>query len=323
MSSGFDNKKLLYVLGILAVVLLLTFILKVPKEKATLKGSLAEFDTTAVNKIVLIPKKSEGDAFEFIKENGKWKIKQGNIVADPASGAVRNIFDEILSLKPRGLAAIDKSKWKEFELTDSLATRLKFLDAKDKVMSDILIGKFTYRQIANPYNGYGGNNIEGTSYVRVNGEDKIYSVDGFLAFTFRGKFNDWRNGSLIRCKKDDILKITFTLPGDSSYVVMKKDKSWFADNQPADSTAVANYLNTLAYLDAQDFKDGFNPVSNPAYQVVVEGNNFLNLTVKCFLTENTGEYILNSSQFPDTYFASKKDGIFSRVIKPKSYFLKK
>lgn len=271
----------------------------------------------------MIPKKSEGETFEFFKENNKWRISQGSIVSDPAQGAIQNIFTEILSLKPKSLAAIDKSKWEEFELTDSLATRVKLFDIKGKELADILIGKFSYKKINSPNNYSGGNNIEGTSFVRVNGENEIYAVDGFLAFSLSGKFSDWRNKNFIRCKKDDILKVTFTIPGDSSYVLLKKEKTWFADNQQADSTSVSSYLNSLAYIDGQDFKDGYRPVSNPEYQMVVEGNNLLNFSIKCFSVEGSDEYIMNSSLNPDVYFSSKRSGIFSQIIKPKNHFLKK
>jgi hypothetical protein len=323
MSKRFDNKKLLYVFGILVIILLLTFILKVPKEKATLKGSLVEFDTMDVSKIVLIPKSSAGEPFEFIKENNKWKISQGHIITNPAEGAVQNIFNEILSIKPQSLAAVDKSKWKEFDLTDSLATRIEFLNNKGNKMADILIGKFSYKQVTNPYGYSGGNNIEGTSFVRINGEKEVYAVDGFLAFSFSGKFSDWRDKTLIRCKKEDILKITFTFPHDSSYLLMKNDQGWLADGLQADSTSVANYLNTLGYLNGQDFKDDYKPASNPEYQMIVEGNNLLSFSIKCFSAEGTDEYIINSSLNPDVYFTTNKKGIFSQIIKPKTYFLKK
>jgi hypothetical protein len=297
--------------------------LKVPKENATLKGSLVEFDTMAVSKIVLIPKSSAGEPFEFVKDKNKWTVRQGSIISNPAEGAIQNIFNEILSIKPQSLAAVEESKWKEFDLTNSLATRIKFLNNKGKELTDILIGKFSYKQVTNPYGSYGGNNIEGTSFVRMNGEKEIYAVDGFLAFSFSGKFSDWRDKTLIRCKKEDILKITFTFPGDSSYSLMKKDPGWLADDLQVDSTSVSSYLNTLAYLYGQDFKDDYRPVSNPEYQMAAEGNNLLSFSIKRFSVEGTDDYILNSSLNPDVYITSKKNGIFSQIIKPKKHFLKK
>lgn len=323
MSKRFDNKKLFYILGVLVIALLLTFVLKVPRENATLKGLLVDLDTTAVAKIVLSPKISTGEPFEFFREKNRWRVRQGNIISDPVQGAIQNIFNEINSIKPQSLASVDETRWKEFELTDSLATRVKFLNSKGKVLTDILIGKLSYKQIANPYGYSGGNNIEGTSYVRIYGEKEVYAVDGFLAFTFNGKFSDWRDKTLFRCRKDDILKINFNLPGDSSYTLSKKESAWFADDQKADSTAVSNYLNSVENISGIDINDNFKPVSNPEYQVSFEGNNLLNVSVKCYAGEGTDDYILNSNLNPEVFFTSKKSGVFSQIVKSKKYFVKK
>jgi len=323
MSKRFDTKKLLYIFGALVVLLLLTVILKVPKEKATLKGLLLELDTAEVSKIVITPKYQEGEPFEFIRSENRWRIIQDNKTANPATGAIQNIFDEILALKPKSLAAVDKTKWKEFELTDSMATRVEFMNEKGRKLAGVLIGKFSYKQSPNPYNSYSGNNIEGTSYVRINDEKEIYAVDGFLAVSFSGQFSDWRDRSFIKSNKDDITEVSFRLPGDSSYVMVKKEKNWFIGSRQADSVSVSNYLNALSFIDGQEFRDGFIPVSNPEYQIVVQGNNLLNFTVKCYSAEGTDEFVLNSSLNPDVYYTSRRNGIFSQVIKPDTYFLKK
>ncbi len=128
---------------------------------------------------------------------------------------------------------------------------------RDKDLAELMIGKFTYKQVSNPYAGYGGNNIEGTTYVRLSGEEEIYAVEGFLAFSFSGGFNDWRDKSFLKCKKEDITKVTFTMPADSSFILAMKDSLWFAGSQPVDSAKTANFLNSLSLIDGQDFRDGY------------------------------------------------------------------
>jgi hypothetical protein len=321
MSKRFDNKKLFYILAGLLVILLLTVVVKIPKEKATLKERLVAVDTADVVKIVITPGVQKGKPFEFVKQDAKWTVRQDNVVSEPAKGAVTGIFTAILGIKPQSLAAIGEAKWTEYELTDSLATRVSLLNSRGREIAGMMIGKFTYRQVNNPY-AYGGNNIEGSTYVRIPGEEKIYAVEGFLALSFNGDFNDWRDKSFLRCKKDDIIKVTFTYPDDSSFVLSKKDSNWNVNNLTADSTNTSNYLNTLASVNGQDFRDGYKPVPFPEYQLVIEGNNLLNVTVKCYSGEKEGEFILNSSLNPDVYFASSKDELFGRLFKSKSYFLK-
>lgn len=323
MSKRFDNKRLLYILAGLVGLLVLTILLKVPAKQSTLKSFVAEVDTSDVSRIIFIPKKGTGEEFEFVKEKEKWIIKQGNLSARPVPWAVPNILGQIAAMKPKGLAARDDSKWAEYEVTDSLATRIRLLDGKNRDLTDLLIGKFTYTQVENPYSDYGGANVEGTSYVRINGEKEIYSVEGFLAINFSGTFNDWRDKSFIRCTSGDILKIDFIYPGDSSYVVSLTDKKWLLNGLPADSARVTGYLNTLSRIDGQEFIDGFTPSADPDYQMKVEGNNLTGFTVKAYNNPGTGKIVMNSSLYPEVWFSSTRDGIFSEVFKPKSNFLKK
>jgi hypothetical protein len=321
MSKRFDNRRLLYLLSGLILILILTMLFKVPGEKATLKNKIIEFDSSQVTRIILYPRADNGKQIEFIRNNGKWSVKQGAIASAIQKGAAENLMAGALSIKPQSLVAVNKSKWKEFELTDSLATRVRFLNKSEKTLADIMIGKFTYKQVDNPYAGYGGNNIQGTSYVRLYNGKEAYGVEGFLTFEFNRKFDDWRDNTFIHIKKEDITSVKFSYPADSSYTLAKKDSVWFIGNKMADSTNVANYLNALGYLNGQDFKDNFKPVSNPDFELLSEGNNLLNISVKCYKGENPGEYILNFSLNPEVFFTSKRDGIFDKIFKSRNYFL--
>jgi hypothetical protein len=323
MSKRFDNKKLIYLIAGLIVLLVVTMVVRIPKESATLKSRIVEFDTTAASKIIIYPKYLKESQIEFVKSNGKWTVQQGSVISSPQKGAVQNIFGELLSLKPQSLAAVNITKWAEFELTDSLATRVKILNAKGKALADVLLGKFTYKQVSNPYGGYGNNNnVEGTSFVRVTGEKEVYAVSGFVAFSFSGKFNDWRDKTFIGVNKNDITNISFTYPADSSFKLVKKDARWLIGIQSADSIKTSDFLTPLGSLNGDEIKDNFTPVLNPVFQMNIEGNNLLNVTVKGYTGEIAGEYILNSSQNPDVYFSSKKEGLFGKLFKSQGYFLK-
>jgi hypothetical protein len=320
MSNRFDNKKLLYLLIGLIAILLLTVVIKIPKERATLRSKIVEFDTSEVNKIILYPRVSIGNAVEFNKNNNKWKVQQGNIVSATQEGVVQNIFSDVLRIKPQSLAAVSKSNWKEFEVTDSLATRIKFLDRKGKILADLMIGKFNYRQPDNTYAGYGGNNIQVTSFVRLYSEQNVYAVDGLLPFSFNSKFDDWRDRTFIKSDKNNITSIRFVYPSDSSFSLIRKDKVWQIGDKTADSTSTANFLVSLGILNGENFKDDFKPVLSPVYQVFIEGNNLLSITVKCFKGDGTDEFIFNSSLNPEVYLRLKKMEYLRSFLNPKIIF---
>ena len=145
MSKRFNNKRLLYLLAGLTVILILTILIKIPEEKATFKSNIVDLDTSAVIKIILNNRISAGNAVEFNRNNYNWTVRQGKIVSAIDEGAVQNIFSEVLNIKPQSLAAINHARWKEFDLTDSLATRIKFLNSKGKILADIMIGKLDFK----------------------------------------------------------------------------------------------------------------------------------------------------------------------------------
>ncbi len=323
MSNRFNNKKLLYLLAGLIAILLLTVLVKIPKENGTLKNRIVNFDTAAVDEIIIYPKAGRESSFELERSNNKWVVKQGNITSATQEGAVQNIFGEVLNLKPQSLASVSKSQWKEFELTDSLATRIKFLDRKGRTLSDLMVGKMSYKQQDNPYAGYGGNNVQVTSYVRLYNEKNIYAVEGFISFTFNTKFDDWRDKTFIRSDKKNMTKITFNYPADSSYIMSRNGNVWQIAGQTADSVKVAGYLNSLQLLNGQNIKDNYQPVLSPVYQMLVEGNNLLNISVKCYIGEGNDEYVINSSLNPNVYFSTLKKDIPDKLFKPAGYFLTK
>lgn len=318
MSKRFDNKKLLLVLTGLLAVLLLTLVVRTPKKRSTIREKLVDFDTASVGRILITPRAEEGKQFEFFREDPGWKVKQDNIVAVPRKNAIGNIFQEILGIRPQSLAAVGRAEWGNFGLTDSLATRIRFTDKKGRTLSDIMIGRFTYKPVANPYAG-GRNDISGTSYVRLADEEKVYAVDGFLALAFSGGFDDWRDRTLLRCNDIEITKISFSLPADSSFVLTKTDSGWTAGNQPADSLNVREYLSSVSFLNGDNFRDGFVPAASPGYQIAIEGNNLLSITVKCYREEDGKGFVINSSQNPSLYFSADR-GMFDKIFRPLSYF---
>ena len=323
MSKRFDNRRIVFILGVLIVLLALTILVKLPKSKGTIKEDLVEIDTAKITRIIIRPRIAEGAPFEFIKKNGRWTVKQDNVVAQPEKDAVQNILSEVINIRPKSLEAIDKSAWNEFNLTDSLAIRVRFLDEKGKSMTDLMIGRFSYSQTANPNASPGGTGIQGTSFVRLYDDTRVYGVEGFLALSFSGKFNDYRDKSFLKLSREDATKLTFVFPADSGFVLSRKDSVWHANGQTADSLALASYLNSLRYVNGQDIRDNYKPAGNPAYELNIDGNNLLSISVKCFKTETENEFILNSSQNPDVYFTSKKDGIFDKIFKSEKYFTTK
>jgi hypothetical protein len=315
MSKKFNNLYLL--IAFAALVLLFVFVkfFQSVKTERTLKTNIVQIDTAKVSKILLYPASEKGQEILFTKEGREWKVSNGKVSTETEKNAVKNMLTQLLGIKANRLVSRTKDKWAEYQVNDSLATRVKLFEGLEEKLN-INIGKFTYQQINDPY---GRNGVVGTSYVRLARDNEVYAVDGFLTFGFNLAFDKWRNQSFISLNKQDIKKLTFKYPGDSSFVAQLVDKKWMVNDQPVDSTTILNYIASLSSKKASTFIDGFSPVGNPQHQLTIEGNNMSTFTVDAFDNGN-GSFAINSSLNPKSWFKSDRKEIFSDIFKSKKYF---
>jgi Domain of unknown function (DUF4340) len=319
MSKRFDNKRLVYIMAGLLLLLLLTLVVKIPKQAATLKSSLFSIDTSKVAKVILYPRGKNQKPVEFRRVKDSWTVQQEKIVSAVERGAAQNMLTEAVNIKPQSLAGNNEAIWDEFNLSDTSAIRVKFMGKGDRVLADILIGKFTYKQVNDP-SMYGGNNVRGTSYVRLKGEKEVYAVDGFLSLSFSGSFNDWRDKTFIVSNPNDITGFKFVYGADSSFTLAHDGSAWKIDGLAADSAKTADFLTNMAFLRGSNIRDNYVPENNPDFQLIATADNLSAFTVKCWKSAGKDEYFLNSSRNPDVYFKSSADGLFYSVFKNRKYF---
>lgn len=284
----------------------------------TLVVNIVNIDTSKVTKLLLYPVSEKRNEIKFFKEGKDWKINKGKITAEPEANTVQSLLAMLVETKTQRLASRETSKWGEYNLTDTTATRVKVYEGS-KLSLDLLIGKFSYQQNENPYAKMYGGGGTGTTYVRLADADEVYAIDGFLSFSLNRQFNTFRNQVLARFDRPGVNKITFRYPGDSSFMVTLADKQWMIGRQKADSAKVAGYLNSLAYKNASSFDDNFAPSLNPQCQVTVEGKDIKTVTIDAYIRDKN-DYILNSNQNSKSWFSSSYKGLYSEVFKNKKDF---
>lgn len=324
MAKKFNNAKLLYVFAALLVVFGIVEWYQKKHTESTLNTKIVDIDTSKVTKILLYPNSEKSSEIIFLKEGKNWNVSKGKISAEPVQNMPQSLLNILTELKTQRLASKDKSKWAEYRVNDTTATKVKVYEGS-KLALDLLIGKFTYQRSNNPYGGmYGGGGVSGTSYIRLSGEDEIYAVEGFLTFSFNQGFNMFRNQSLARFDKMNVEKITFKYPGDSSFTLTLADKKhWILGNEQPDSAKVSEYLNSLGYKSGSIFDDNFIPSGAPIFEVALEGKNMKGIIIDAYQRAN-GDYVINSSLNPKSYFSSPLKGLFSEIFKgKKSFFVKK
>ena len=321
MAGKFNNRNLIIVLIVLAGIFLVTRYFRSRTSEGTLKDFQVKLDTSKIDRISIYPKAENQQEIRFTRKGNLWTVEKGEIIAEAEQYSVSNIFSELLNIKADQLVALNKNKWAEFQVDDSLGTRVVLSEGK-KTKLDLVVGRFNYQPGPQGYRGgYGQNYGRGLTYVRKSDENEVYSVEGYLAMIFNQDFKSWMNQILIALTRDNITRITFQYPQDTGFVLAIQDSVWTINGMRPDSASVAKYLSSLTRKAGGDFVDDFNALTAPDYQLIIEGNNMQAVTVKAYnRTEN--ELILQSSINPKSYFITRRDGLFKDLFKSRSDFYK-
>ncbi len=313
MSGKFNNRALLIVFLGLAGILVLTRVFTAKKAERTLDADLVEIDTGRISTIYIYPQAEKGAELVFTRQGYSWKVSKEDLSVPADKFSIGNAINELLNLKADRLVARSEEKWPDYQVNDSLGTRVMIKEGK-KTTLDMIIGRFNYQPPPGGYPGYGQQYGTGITYVRSSGENEVYAVEGFLAMSFNQGFNNWRDQTICRLTRDQVTKVVFEYPADSGFIAQKLDVNWTISGILADSTSMAQYLNGLSRKSHGDFADGYSPLSNPVYKVTFEGMNMNPLLIRVY-TQPGDELILHSSINPESYFRITRDGLFKDIFR--------
>jgi hypothetical protein len=323
MYKKLNLKTLAIILVILIVAAVAVYLSDSKKGERSFRARMVDADTSKITTVVIYPRAEKENAIELKKESDGWKVISGTDVYPADEIMVRNMMALLADLKPQRLAATEKSRWKEFDLTDSAATRVKLYTGK-KLATNLYVGRFSYQppKNQNPYN-YGQQGTMST-FVRLADEKNVYSVEGFLAMSFGRGINDYRKKIVTRFNKQDISKLSFTYPADSSFALVREGNNWMVNGLVCDSASVATYFNTLSMLSSSYFVDNKKqPDNQPVFTLNIEGNNFVTpIVVKAFESDSTIRYIVSTSLNKGAYFSGKDNNLVNKIFVSKNRFFK-
>ena len=279
------SKTLIIIFAVLIVILGINYFMEKQQGDRTLLGDLVEADTSALTAISIYPKSNGKQEIRFEKEGDEWILvfEDKKVTAD--KNTLQSILREIQDLKPSRLASSSESKWEKYEVTDSLGIGVK-IEVDGDVIADLIFGKFDYNQQTR----------KAVSYVRLTGKDKVYAVDGYLSMTFDRDIESFRDRSLIMADQMQWTRVTYSYPGDSSFVLIKGDDGrWLADGMMVDSLVCANYLSSMARLGGSVFVDDFDISQNtPSHTITFEGENMEVITLNAYPAAPVHGHVLNS-----------------------------
>jgi hypothetical protein len=307
---------LLFIFGTLLAIAILSQVLEKKKGERTFKNELAAFDTAKVTDVIIKDMRNGNKGLELVKAGNNWKMKANGKEYHTDPDYIGSLLQELIQMKAERIAANSKEKWKEFEVTDSLALRVT-VKGKTKILADLMVGKFSWQPPTNPYDRQG----KMTSYIRIADEKEIYAVNGFIRMNLSPDINRFRDKTVIRAETGNLRKLVFEYPADSSFVLEKKDNLWIINGIPADSAKTSQYINSLENMSGDDFADN-ETIKGPAiYKLTLENNSTPPIEILAYVADSLNGHIITSSLYADTQF-SGKSGLTSRIFKGKSSFTK-
>ncbi len=306
------SKTLIIILAILVVILGINYFMEKKKGDRTLLADLVEADTSTISTIAIYPKSYNKEEIKFLKEGDEWMVAFEDVKVGTDENTMKSILRDIHGLKPSRLASTSDEKWEKYEVTDSLGIEVKITDNEGEE-THLIFGKFDYNQQSR----------KSASYVRIAGEDEVYAVEGYLSMTFDRTPESFRDRTLINGDHLTWSRVTFTYPGDSSFVMTNEEGLWHYDGIVGDSISSMNYLASLARLGGNQFVDDFDlSMSAPTHTIVIEGENLETVTLDAYPSGAPHGYVVVSSE--NKYAkVSGSSGLFDRTFISKNKYILK
>ena len=304
--------------GILVILIVFTIVITVSdnkKEKGNFRSILTDINTSDITGIEIISSEVDGKFSIMRNEKDQWEIMKNNERFTAQQDLVSNFLYNFSNISVKQVVANSSQRWELYHVNDSLGTRVTLYKGSE-VLSDLIIGRIAFSQSRNPSQQY----PDAVSYLRPADEVSVYSVDGMLAMTISRDANDFRDGHIVKCETENVTRIAFTYPGDSSFVLTRAETLWQIGDLIADSANTQNYLNNIRRFSNRNFEPlTVTGDQTAGFEMIIEGNNMETIKIKAFPAEEN-DYYVSSTINKETLF-KLGNSEFERLFRGKSYFI--
>lgn len=281
---------------LIAVFAVVQFTKKSDRSKS-FRSELVDIDTTEVTRIII---EEPSNKSELVREENGWVVKDGDKKYKAVSTSIRSMLSSLQTIKPTRIASRNESKWRDFNV-DSTGTRVQVFQSEEKSL-DIVLGRF---------------GVEGQqkffSYVRLFEEEDTYVADNFMKMSVSADNSSYRNSMLLKLNKDSVSLIDFQYP-DSAFTLTKKNNQWVNNNEPLDSTSIANFISGISYITSRKFEEPVDDI--PDLKVTFQNKNGSNYVLSAY-RDDSG-WVINSSENEREYFRDKT--VFDKIFRSFSSF---
>jgi len=227
------------------------------------RNHITTIDTSIIDRILLWPNGINGEKIELKKENG-WRVSDGSRTVIADGSRVNSILGQLVNIPVKQLISKNPERQKDYEV-DEESGKIVEIYSSEKLIDKIIVGRFNFNQQTR----------SGISYARKDGEDDIYSVDGFMSMSFDTDFNGFRQKQLLQLTSQDLKSITLNQHGQSLAIQKDIAGNWLAGDIVLDSIAMTQYVNGLGSVMGTNFYDGVLP-AGPGEQIInFQGDNMI------------------------------------------------
>ena len=239
--------KQLLILGAIFVVLVIVVLLfdnpfgqsEYEKKVETAMPLFPNFNKEQVVKIEIT---ATGETTTLSKQDDNWVV--ASMDNYPADGeGVAELLSKVTEFKNTQRVSNNPEKQSEFEV-DSTGVEAKLMDASDKVLVHLFVGKTTPGFLS--------------SYVRPADSNDVYVAQGYLQSVFNKDTRTWKDRTIFNFNKGIVTQLNIISPEETVELRLDADGAWQMLKPvaaAAKTTEVDALLTTFSELDTDDFAE--------------------------------------------------------------------
>ena len=309
-----QNRQLKILGGVFALLLLIVLIFENPfgkdedeKRAEKAKPLFPDYSIELVSKIEIIAKgqtttlAKQNDA----KQNDQWVVAtMDNYPAD--SEGVKDLLEKVAEFDNSKHVSDNPKNRAEYQV-DSSGVEAKLLDAEEKTLAHLFVGKNT----PGIFN----------SYVRVADSNDVYEGKGYLQSTFDKGERTWKDRTIFKFEKGHVTRIDIVSPEETIELRLDSENKWQL-LQPitaaANQTEVENLLSFYSDLKTDDFAEAKElteyGLDTPTSSITVSLNDGTAAKLLIGKEEDEGGKLYVKRDDRDTIFMLSKSNV-DRLIK--------
>ena len=239
--------KQLLILGAIFIVLVIVVLLfdnpfgqsEYEKKVETAMPLFPNFNKEQVVKIEIT---ATGETTTLSKQDDNWVV--ASMDNYPADGeGVAELLSKVTEFKNTQRVSNNPEKQSEFEV-DSTGVEAKLMDASNKVLAHLFVGKTTPGFLS--------------SYVRPADSNDVYVAQGYLQSVFNKDTRTWKDRTIFNFNKGIATQLNIISPEETVELRLDADGAWQMLKPiaaAAKTTEVDALLTTFSGLDTDDFAE--------------------------------------------------------------------